>query len=380
MKRFVALAVFTGLALPSPALACSICGGDFRTRPTLRQEAGAAKFVVYGKLANPKLEADPTSGTGSTDLKIEKVLKGGDRLAVGGTVRIPRFLPADAKGQALAFFDLRDGKLEFLGIRTTSSDALAGYLANSLALPAGNMDKLHDFCHRQLDHADADVAADAFLELAKATDADVGRTAKSFDPDRLRRLLNSNKTPSERIGFLGFLLGCCGNERDADLLLKLMKTAPADNSSAMRGLMAGYIGLKPKEGWKKAIGIITDSHRGFLERLAILGTIEFYWDWKPAEHRDALLFGMKAAVLEGDVADIAVDNLRRWGCWDLTKNILSLYDRKSHDSEFVKRAILRYASACPQPEAAKFVADQRKRTPGLVAEIEEAMREEKAMK
>src|SRR5262245_56095603 len=381
MKQHVlSFAFITALssALPSPAPACSICGGDFRTRPTLRQQADRATIVVFGSLSNAKLDNDPASGGGTTELKIVQVLKSTERLAAGSTIRIPRYLPGDDKREALVFFGLREGKWEFLGVRTTTGKALAAYLAESLALPPEK--SALDFCHRQLENADAEVAADAFLELAKATDADVGRAAKAFEPERFRRLLANDKTPVDRIGFFGFLLGCCGGERDAELLLKLMKSSSKDNVSALRGLMAGYISLNPKEGWKKAIGIIADSHRGFLERHAILGCVEFFWNWKPNEHRDSLLLGIKAALLEGDLADIAVDDLRRWACWDLTKDIFSQYDRKSHNSEFVRRAILRYGLACPKPEAARFIAEQRKRAPELLSEIEEALREEKAMK
>jgi hypothetical protein len=89
---------------------------------------------------------------------------------------------------------------------------------------------------------------------------------------------------------------------------------------------------------------------------------------------------MKAGVFESDLADIAVEDLRRWGCWDLTKEILSTFERKSHESEIIHRAILRYAIACPRPEATRFVAEQKRRKPELMAEVEEALREEKIMK
>jgi hypothetical protein len=381
MKRFVALLAIISI-VGAAAHACSICGGDFRNRPTLRQDAGSARVVVFGKLANPKLDPDPLSGAGTTELKIEQVLKGGDRVAIGQSLRIPRYYPADPKGptHALVFFDVRGDKLEFAGIRATNGNAIAAYLGELTRLPAGNIPRLLDYCHRQLDHADPDVAADAFLELTRASDADVGRAAKSFEPERLRKLLTNPKAPIERIGFLGFLLGCCGNEHDADLLLRLMKAHEKEHASSLRGLMAGYIGLKPKDGWKRALDILADPHRGFLQRHAILGTVEFFWNWKPNEHRDALLLAMKAGVFESDLADIAIEDLRRWGCWDLTKDVLSMFGRKSHESEIIRRAILRYALTCPRPEAARFAAEQKKRIPDVVAEVEEALRDEKSMK
>jgi hypothetical protein len=193
-------------------------------------------------------------------------------------------------------------------------------------------------------------------------------------------LLTDPKTPAERLGFIGFLLGCSGGERDAGFLLKLMKQHGAKSPSALRGMMAGYVCLRPKDGWKRSLDVIADPTRGFLERHAILGMAEFFWNWKQTDHRDSLMLAVKAGVVQGDLADIAVEDLRRWKCWDLTRDVLSVYSRMSHDSEIVRRAILRYALTCPRPEASRFVAEQKKRTPDLVAEVEEALREEKSSK
>ena len=163
-------------------------------------------------------DADPAGGTGTTELKIAQVLKGADRVAVGGTIRVPRYLPGDAKREALAFFGLRDGKWEFLGVRTTTGNALTAYLADSLALPAEQ--NLLDFCQRQLEHADAEVAADAFLELAKATEPTVA--PPSFDAGRFA-VCSPMKTPGERIGFSA---SWDVAERSA------MPTVPADETSS----------------------------------------------------------------------------------------------------------------------------------------------------
>src|SRR5437867_3629187 len=105
--RFIlATCIFLSLC-KSQAIACSICGGDFRGRATLRQDATAARVVVFGKLTNPRPNPDPLVGGGTTDLKIERVLKGRD-LAVGATITLPRYFPGTAAGptHALAFFDM----------------------------------------------------------------------------------------------------------------------------------------------------------------------------------------------------------------------------------------------------------------------------------
>src|SRR5262249_51142173 len=128
MRRFTfLLALFA--VVPSPALPCSICGGDFQNRPTLHQEVAAAKVVVVGTLANARLNSEST-GEGQTDLKIEQIIKGGESLRGVKTITLPRYYPGEGKGtlRGVFFFDLRDGKLHLIAGRTARSDHLAGYL------------------------------------------------------------------------------------------------------------------------------------------------------------------------------------------------------------------------------------------------------------
>src|SRR5258706_14029528 len=157
MNRILIFVAFVASVNLSRAPACSICGGDFRNRPTLRQDAASARVVVYGKLSNARLNPDPLDGNGTTDLKVERVVRGGDRIAVGATITVPRYFPADGKvTQVIATFDGVAGKLSYVGARPVSGSAPAEYLTDLLAIPASDPVRLLDFCHRRLDHEDPD--------------------------------------------------------------------------------------------------------------------------------------------------------------------------------------------------------------------------------
>src|SRR5262245_35224059 len=78
------------LCLPSPASSCRLCVGNIQQMKTMRQDAAEAKLLLYGSLANPRLAA---GDTGSTDLRIEKVLKTHDFLGNKTTVGLPRYIP-----------------------------------------------------------------------------------------------------------------------------------------------------------------------------------------------------------------------------------------------------------------------------------------------
>ena len=77
----------------------------------------------------------------------------------------------------------------------------------------------------------------------------------------------------------------------------------------------------------------------------------------------------------GDLADLVVEDLRRWQWWDLTDTITKSFDLRTHQSQLVRRAIVRYALSCPGESAKMFVAKVRKSDATLVQEIEEYLRE-----
>ena len=88
---------------------------------------------------------------------------------------------------------------------------------------------------------------------------------------------------------------------------------------------------------------------------------------------------MAAVLPEGDLADLAIEDLRRWQMWDMTADVLSQYGKKSHSAPIMRRAILRYAlsAAVSNAEAAKFVAERRQQEPALLKEVEESLQFEK---
>jgi hypothetical protein len=79
-------------------------------------------------------------------------------------------------------------------------------------------------------------------------------------------------------------------------------------------------------------------------------------------------------IVQGELADLAVEDLRQWKLWDLTREVLGLYGKKGYDSPITQRAIVRYALSCPSDHAARsFLAGRRRQEPDLVKEVEESL-------
>src|SRR5262245_44223399 len=97
MKRIV-LGVVISVLLVSPLIAqlhaCSLCQG-MTQRGTLGMEYERAQLVLYGQISNPRFanQAGAAPGSGSTDLRVEKVLKDTSNRGPWKDVVLPRYLP-----------------------------------------------------------------------------------------------------------------------------------------------------------------------------------------------------------------------------------------------------------------------------------------------
>jgi hypothetical protein len=83
-----------------------------------------------------------------------------------------------------------------------------------------------------------------------------------------------------------------------------------------------------------------------------------------------------ALLGQKDIADLAIEDLRKWGQWDVANQILDLYGKESHSASIIRRSILRYALSCPpgtSPAVAAFLAERRKDSAKLLEEVQELL-------
>ena len=367
-RRAVCLLV---LAAAPAADACTYCDPSNLRLQTFRQEARTSKFVVVGTLANPRLVGD----NGFTDLNVEQVPKDDPARGQRKTMTLSRWVPVDARKppRVLVFFDVYEGKLDPFRAVTLRGTAVPDYLKAALALDDRDRVATLLFYFRHLDSPDPDVANDAFLEFAKATDQEIGAVGPKLDPAKLRRLLTDPRTPPERLGVLAFLLGACGNKNDVQTLTTLIDRGDERTATALSGLLGGLIEMRPEDGWKRTLAILDDPKRPYQDKLAALGTVRFFHAYRAADNRKPILAAMAAVVARGDMADMAVEDLRRWQWWDLTKHVLAQYTKPTHAAPLVKNAILRYALTCPDADAAAFVKAVEAADPAAVRDVRESL-------
>jgi hypothetical protein len=231
------------------------------------------------------------------------------------------------------------------------------------------------FFFKHLDSSDATIAADAFFEFARASDVEIAKAAKQFDAGKIRKLIATPATPVERLGVLAFLLGVSGGPADVPFLAGMLSEKPLSerSASAFSGLLAGYILLNPKDGWQFAANTLGDSKQSFGVRLSAISTVRFLQATRGNDCKSDVLRCCSALLPDGDLADQAIEDLRRWGYWDLTADVLAQFAKPTHAAPIVRRCIVRYALCCPDEPAKRFVMAIRQSDPKLVQKVEEML-------
>ena len=369
-----AVVAVTLLAAGSIGRACDLCPGA-RSLPFSYEARGAA-MVVVGHITSARLAPDGVGGT--SELTIDAIIKADPAFRNRKSITIRKYLPPDPKYKYfLVFLDAVKGRLDpYRGIPLTST-RMIDYLKNAPPWldpkpdnAAVRAERLRYF-HKFLGDPEPEISLDAYKEWALAANREVKLAAKGLSPQRLRQWLLDPKTPTYRLGLYAYLLGACGGERDADLLRGLIEQPTERMAGALDGYLAGYIALRPDEGWQLAKQIIADRKRPFTQRHALLRTLRFEYGSDPQGSRRHVLECLRIMLDQDDIQDLAVDQLRQWKVWDYTPQVLKAY--ATAVAPITKRHIIRYALQCPKPEAKRFIARLRKSDPALVADVEEAL-------
>jgi hypothetical protein len=374
MRRFIGCLGLAAawMAWSTMTAACPFCSEE--RGPTLVGDFNQATMVLLGQFSNPMLGKGGLED-GTTEFTIEQVLKSNDILKDKKKITLPRYLP-NAKNKYLVFCDVYKGNIDpYRGVEVQPNSDLVKYLTGAVALKEKSPAERLRYCFDFLNSPEFDVAIDAYREFAKADYKEYKDLAKKLPPDTIAAWLKDPKTPPYRYGLYASLLGHCGKEEHAKLLRSMIDDPEKRKGSGIDGLLAAYVMLEPKEGWNYLTNLLKNGNEEFLLRYAGLRTLRFFWDQRPdVLPKKDLVEGMATILGQSDMADFAVEDLRKWHQWDRTDQVLDLYGKKTYDIPVIRRAILRFALQSPQARATTFVSEQRKRDGDWVKDTEELLK------
>jgi hypothetical protein len=354
--------------------ACDFCAMQDRT---LTKQVNESSLVLFGSLTNAK---ETPEGDGTTDFNIDSVVKKHEIVGDKKVVTLARYIPnlnspRNKDTKFLVLCDVFKGKIDPLFLVPCRSESdIAKYLQGAIDVKDKDALARLRFFLPYLDNAELEISNDAFKEFANASNKDVETVAKTVDPDKLMKWLEDPNTPPMRYGVYGMMLGYCGKEAQAKRLRALLDDSHK-RLSGMDGLLAGYTLINAKDGWEYLRSILKDDKKEFMTRYAGLRAVRFFHD----NHKNVIadkdvIEAMTLLLDQSDIADLAIEDLRKWSCWDLSDRILGLHGKKSHDIPIIRRSILRYALQCPDKKAQQFAADRRESDKQLVEDAEELLK------
>ena len=122
------------------------------------------------------------------------------------------------------------------------------------------------------------------------------------------------------------------------------------------GLLTAFTLLDPLAGWDYTSSLIRDPRPHFLDRYDGLRAARYFHASRPDELSVAdRVKALSLALRHSDMADLAIDDLRKWRRWELTDQILALDGLEEFDVPLIRRTMLRYALQAPGEAAAEFV-------------------------
>jgi hypothetical protein len=344
---------------------------------TLTSELKDANMVLVGTVTNAQLDPNEPDdwAAGTADLLLESVLKKDPILGGDKVLTLHRFIAE--KKKYVIFFDVVQGKIDpYRGIPVEAGSDLVQYLKGAMRMQDKDPLARLRFFFDYLENKDPEIANDAYKEFVSADYKILSGLAKGLPPDTIARWLQDPKTPAWRHDLYAAMLGHCGKEKHAGVLLQMIEDSRKRSDNAIHGILTGYTMLKPKEGWARIRRILLDPSEDFRSRYAALRAIRFFWDSRhELVARNDLIAGLSLLLDQGDMADLAIEELRQHKCWELSVRVIGLYGKKSHDVPVVRRALLLYALSCPpSPEAAALVKELRAKNPDIVRDAEELLK------
>ncbi len=371
---FVAVLLFVVfVAVETPA--CSICAG-YGQSLSLREQAlkSNSKVVLFGLITKSSLEPD---GKGKTDISVQKSFVVPNGFKLQPSISVNQYMPCDANSYngILLFADYLNGQLDvFRGVSIPSKEVF-NYASGALGAMHLKGPALLDFYLPYLQSNSREISTDAFLEFAKASDSTLVEFSKKMNPALLKSWILDPKVPEERLGLYAFLLGGCGSDADISFLLAMLKLQDSRAQSVFDGAMVALIRLHPNKGWNALDDFLRADDTPLQTRLSCMRSIKVASEiLQDKSDKGEIYKALNIAIKQGELADLAIEELRKMKHWGFTQEILSIYGTKGYTAPVMKRAFIRYALTAPRDSVVeKFLAQCEANESQMILEVKESL-------
>lgn len=358
--RLILLALLAG-AVPGAAVsACPFCSA---VKPTLAQQRESAAVVALGEV----LSVDE----GARTFRIHHVATG-KSLLTGLTLTIASDLDLKPGGLVVLFASeaAEGGKLDWTAIATT--DVAYAYFSKAPTLRVAGDERLAYFI-RYLEHGDAQVAEDAYLEFAHAPFDDVANVAARFDAEQLRQWLTDDAVPADRKGLYGLCLGLAPREREenARLLRRLVESPGSDFRAGVDGVIGGFLVSEGESALETLDKLYFDNAEAAVGHVRhAMNALRFYREYGRDIPVERLCQSIRHLLARPEFAAATITDLARWEDWPSQARIAALYGQQEYQDLPTRKAIVQFMMHCPGEAAAEILRAIREQEPRLVEAVE----------
>ncbi|MCR9197838.1 MAG: hypothetical protein NXI04_04305 [Planctomycetaceae bacterium] len=241
-----------------------------------------------------------------------------------------------------------------------TSDTVYDYIVSA---PKMDVDDRLTYFVPFLEHAEPQIAADAWGEFANADYEIICKLRTEFDSQKLRQWITQADTSPERLGLYGMMLGLCGNQDDAAFLRRQILNGSSDELRfGIEGLMGGLLLITKEQGLAfLEQQLITRSDVTGAESLAVIQALQFAWTYEPdLIAKDRLRSALHPYLQKSSVRELVIRNMARWNDWSGLEKLPPLFEVAAADRDSgTQRAIIGYLLTCRKNESAEESLQQR---------------------
>ena len=362
-----------------PSVGCEICG---QPTLTLADRIGQSDLAVLARWVSARAEKG-NQGAVSV-FEVVDAAEGSSEVAeVGKTLTLPGFHGGEKGAFRLLTADIEEGNRIRWNEPLEITEACWKY-----AVEAPDPDtEWHErlvYYFQFLENPDVLIANDAHAEIVNAPTDDIARAATELGPDRIRRWLQSPRTPAVRKGAYWVLLGFCGDDGDADRLEAEVQAESKTLRLGLQGQIFGYLQLTGERG----LSLVVD--RYFARPSDADATNELgdalkavIWCHSNGNRRipeTSLQAALRPLYTHPAHGELVITTLARWKDWSMLEELVHKYGQPGFEAASTRRCIARYVAAAtldrptekkaPAPphlaEAEKSLAQLKQRDPQLV--------------
>ncbi|HZZ71516.1 MAG TPA: hypothetical protein VFE24_04635 [Pirellulales bacterium] len=381
VRRFVprvwaaALVLAVVLLVGGAARAVSACPFCQAVKPSFAQQRETAAVVVFA-------EYDQPAGQQQT-FRVQKIVKGKEALKGATALTLSVGLGQRPGGLYFLLGEANSEKASAAPAARFDWSALpvnevsASYFFRAPDLRTPSAQRLKYFAPF-LEHRDAAVAEDAFLEFGHAPFDEVAQVGDLLPQKSLRAWLVDPRIPDGRKGFYGLALGLATSAEDrrenGKLLRSLIEEKKSDFRAGFDGLLAGLLYLEGDHALEYL------STRYFQNPQAAVGDVKhaqsavrFTYEFGKGVSHEKIAAAVQSLLKRPDTAAAAITDLARWNDWTPLAEVAQLYTSSAAQDSDIRTAVVGYLTVCPRAAGAEALSKLRKRDPQGVAAAEQVL-------